>query len=71
MSVQLNLGGDDALHLMVAIDTALTALAMRTLLDPIHAKEIEHAESMLRCHRLDLLQARARAIEAAINRSRK
>ena len=64
------MGGDDALALMLAIDTALTALAMRSVVDTIHVKEIEHAEIMLRAHRLDLLQARARAIEAAITRSK-
>ena len=67
----LSIRGDDLLQLVVACDTAITALDCPALETGMARGEIDHALIQLRRLRSELLRRRGELLEAAISKARK
>jgi hypothetical protein len=65
-SITLTFGADEALHLMVALDTALTILGVPELTKGLSDGEINDAQIRFRSIRSELLRKRADVLSAII-----
>jgi hypothetical protein len=70
MTLTLEIAPDDALELLVALDTGMTTLACRALEHGMTPREIDHALIYFRRLRAELLRKRSEALSAAIERAK-